>query len=97
MKIVNIDASIQLARKGRYLNIPQFILSIIKPLEEQSGLCYDPCKRFHPTKTLPIAPIRMFYDKEIGYENVATLVHTIPIYLRDKKPERKDEEGIIDL
>ena len=39
----------------------------------------------------------MFYDKEIGYENVATLVHTIPIYLREKKPERKDEEGIIDL
>lgn len=34
---------------------------------------------------------------EEGYENVAVLLHTIHIYLRDSRPEIRDENSIIDL
>lgn len=103
MKIVNIDAPIELVEKVQSLMIPRFILDVIKPLEEKyytvlAGIqMVHPFKQYDPsTVILPTFPIRMFCKDVIFYENIATLIHTIPIYLRDKEPEIKDETGIIE-
>ena len=102
MKIVNIDAPEALVEKVQGLMIPRFILDVIKPLEEKyytilAGIqMVQPSKQYDTsTVILPTFPIRMFWEKTIGYENIATLIHTIPIYLRKKNPDRG--EGIIDL
>jgi predicted Zn-dependent protease with MMP-like domain len=101
MKIVNLDAPKHLARKVVELEIPNFIVEVVRHLERN---CYvDLAWRLirrgvhssHNT-TLPLSPIWKFEDTE--YENIATLIHTIPIYLRDSKPEEiRDENSIIDL
>lgn len=44
---------------------------------------------------LPLSQIWKFEDER--YENIAALIHTIPIYLRDSKPkEIRDENSILD-
>lgn len=102
MKIINIDAPKHLVEKVVYFGIPEFILDVMRPLERHS--CVDiihrqllPNHRNNNIKTsLPLSPIRMF-DKA-GYENIGTLIHTIPIYLRGYRPEEIcDEDCIIDL
>lgn len=108
MKIVNIDAHKELVEKVQSLMIPRFILDVIKPLEEKyyglpascqmvdSFSCDDYSKDDdHSKVSLPTCPIRMFYYKVVGYENIATLVHTIPIYLRNDNT-KSDETGIIE-
>lgn len=102
MKIVNLDAPVLLAEKVVELEIPNFIIEVVRHLERSD--CYVHFARHqiihgvhssHNT-TLPIPPIWKFEHK--GYENIATLIHTIPIYLRDSKPEKiRDENSIIDL
>lgn len=101
MKITNIDAPKQLVDKVLHLRIQDFILDVIRPLEQNYyGHFFDihlshGSHLYHHNKKLPLSPIRKFM--EAGYENVAVLIHTIPIYLRDSRPEICDENSIIDL
>ena len=102
MKIVNLDAPRHLAEKVAKLEIPNFIIEVIRHLERDYYRdYYDEIEIIcgvhssHNT-TLPLSPIWKFMEPE--YENIATLIHTIPIYLRDSKPEEiRDENSIIDL
>ena len=101
MKIVNLDAPEHLTEKVVELKIPEFIIEVVRPLEWEfynrvschQIICGDHSS--HNT-TLPLTQIWKF--EENGYENIAALVHTIPIYLRDSRPEEiRDENSIIDL
>ena len=105
MKIVNLDAPAHLADKVVELKIPNFIIEVVRHLERDCYDCHGPLAYYrqiifgvhssHNT-ALPLSPIWKF--KEPEYENIATLIHTIPIYLRDSKPEEiRDENSIIDL
>ena len=101
MKIVNLDAPRHLAKKVVELEIPNFIIEIVQHLERDYYVCFDHHEIIcgvhssHNT-TLPLSPIWKF--RKPRYENIATLIHTIPIYLRDSKPEEiRDENSIIDL
>ena len=105
MKIVNLDAPAHLAHKVVKLEIPNFIIEVVRHLERDCYDCHGPLAydeqiifgvhSSHNT-ALPLSPIWKF--ENAGYENIATLIHTIPIYLRDSKPEEiRDENSIIDL
>lgn len=97
MKIRNVNVSEDLIYKISDLDILLFVLRVIRPLEEE---CYRSIEYF-PESCLERI------DNHIrtilyGYENIATLVHTIPIYLKDKgmSPEEDRElegENCIDL
>ena len=97
MKIRNINVSEDLIRKISDLDIQFFVLNLIRPLEEE---CYSSIKYFPES-----CPERI--DNHIrtilyGYENIATLIHTIPIYLKDKgmpleKDRELEDENCIDL
>ena len=86
MKIINIDAPkrfVKLFLAGSY-PIPDFIQTVLGEVEKEY---YDDFNVFQDiTKQhLSHSPVRKF---ECGrYENIAVLWHTIPIYLRDKRPE----------
>ena len=91
MKIVNLDAPRHLAKKVVKLEIPNFIIEVIRHLERDYFRDYHDAIEIicgvhssHNT-TLPLSPIWKF--RKPRYENIATLIHTIPIYLRDSKPE----------
>lgn len=103
MKIVNNDAPIELVEKVQSLMIPRFILDVIKPLEKE----YSNTDAFfqmedtfikddNSTVSTLTPPLRMLWKHVIGYDNIVTLIHTIPIYLRDIAPVIKDETGVID-
>lgn len=105
MKIVNLDAPAHLADKVVELKIPNFIIEVVRHLDRDCYDCRDSLAYYrqiicgvhssHNT-ALPLSPIWKF--EHAGYENIATLIHTIPIYLRDSKPEEiRDENSIIDL
>ena len=101
MKIVNLDAPRHLAEKVAKLEIPNFIIEVIRHLERDYYVHFVHHEIIcgvhssHNT-TLPLSPIWKF--RKPRYENIATLIHTIPIYLRDSKPEEiRDENSIIDL
>lgn len=101
MKIVNIDAPKNLAEKVVDLNVPKFIIEVVRPLEKVfynrfSGLQIIFGVHSHNKNTsIPLSPIWKF--ELCGYENIAALLHSIPIYLRDSKPEKnRDENSIID-
>ena len=101
MKIVNLDAPEPLAKKVVELDIPNFIIEVVRHLERDCyvrSTCHQIICGVHSSHntTLPLSPIWKF--EHTGYENIATLIHTIPIYLRDSKPEEiRDENSIIDL
>jgi len=102
MKIVNLDAPEHLANKVVELEIPNFIIEVVRPLEWEfynRVFCHQNICEVHSSYNntiLPLSPIWKF--EEQGYANIANLVHTIPIYLRDSKPkEIRDENSIIDL
>ena len=100
MKIVNLDAPKHLAEKVVKLEIPNFIIEVVRHLERDCFhlACHQIIYGVHSSHntTLPLSPIWKF--KYTGYENIATLIHTIPVYLRDSKPEEiRDENSIIDL
>lgn len=101
MKIVNLDAPEHLAEKVVELEIPNFIIEVVRHLERDCDVhlarhqIICGVHSSHNT-TLPLSPIWKF--EHTGYENIATLIHTIPIYLRDSKLEEiRDENSIIDL
>lgn len=101
MRINNVDAPEHLAKKIIHLDIPQFVLDVVRPLEREfRHIMHESIlmpMHFHtPGKVqLPHSPIRKF--EHCHYENVANLLHTIPIYLRDSRPERCNETDIVDL
>ena len=105
MKIVNLDAPAHLADKVVELKIPNFIIEVVRHLERDCYDCHGPLAYYSQiiyevdsslNTALPLSPIWKF--ENAGYENIATLIHTIPIYLRDSKPEEiRDENSIIDL
>ena len=100
MKIVNLDAPEHLAKKVVELEIPNFIIEVVRHLERDCDVhlarhqIICGVHSSHNT-TLPLSPIWKF--EHTGYENIATLIHTIPIYLRSKPKENRDENSIIDL
>ncbi len=101
MKIVNIDAPENLTNKVVRLSIPEFVIEVVRPLEEEFYDHYTDEQiicgvySFYTNTPLPLSPIWKF---ERGrYENIATLLHAIPIYLRDSKPDIiRDDNSIID-
>jgi len=102
MKIVNIDASEHLAGKVVNLRIPEFVIEVVRPLEQDFYNHFSHHQiicgiHSHNKNTpLPLSPIWKFESG--GYENIAALLHSIPIYLRDSRPELiRDENSIIDL
>ena len=100
MKIVNLDAPEHLAKKVVKLEIPNFIIEVVRHLERGCDVHlarHQIIRGVHSSHntTLPLSPIWKF--EHAGYENIATLIHTIPIYLRDSKPEEnRDVNSIID-
>lgn len=100
MKIVNLDAPEHLAKKVVELEIPNFIIEVVRHLERDCDVhlarhqIICGVHSSHNT-TLPLSPIWKF--EHTGYENIATLIHTIPIYLRSTPKENRDENSIIDL
>ena len=95
MRIINIDALPEHAELFKTQKIPKFVRGFLVPLEEKY---YNEFKKYQDISTrCPVSPIRKF---ECGmYENIAVLGHTIPIYLRDKRPEighDNDCKSIID-
>ena len=105
MTIVNLDAPAHLADQVVELKLPNFIIEVVRHLERDCYDCHGPLHYYRQTifgvhsshnTALPLSPIWKF--EHAGYENIATLIHTIPIYLRDSKPEEiRDENSIIDL
>lgn len=99
MKIANLDAPWHLAEKVERLGIPNFIIEVVRPLEAEF---YNRLSRMiyggHSSNntSLPLSQIWKFEEK--GCENIVSLLHTIPVYLRDSRPkEIRDENSIIDL
>lgn len=97
MKIVNIDANENSCRK--VVGMQAFILDVFASLNSKMEYhshhqieCRCHCKI---ATSLPLSPIRKYYEE--GYENVANLLHTIPIYLRDVHPDKFEEDDIVDL
>lgn len=103
MRINNVDAPEHLAEKIINLDVPQFVLDVVRPLEREfrhimhESILMHRHFHFHTSGKvqLPHSPIRKF--EHYHYENVANLLHTIPIYLRDSRPERCNETDIVDL
>lgn len=101
MRITNIDAPKDLVEIILDSNIQEYILDVMRPLERR--YCDNAAEELKSDKPfnlskikLPLFPIRKFL--RCGYDNVAALLHTIPIYLRESKPkERSENDGIIDL
>ena len=96
MKIVNIDAPEEIAEVVVYLDIPEFVSEVIRPLEQKlynsTSTHQMVCGGWDKGTTLPLSPIWQF--EEEGYENIAALVHAIPIYLRDQRPIVRGESLI---
>ena len=98
MKIVNIDAPHELAVKIGHLLIPGFIVEVFRPLE---GILYPrrqsmvEVHRYLRETTLPLKPVWKFAIAR--FYNIAVLLHTIPICLRDSRPEIHEENSIVDL
>ena len=102
MKISNYDAPENLAKKVLDFSIPAFILDVVRPLERNyynhfncHQLKCDAHRLSHRKASFPLSAIWTFED--VSYENIVTLLHTIPIYLRDSRPEEiQEEDSIID-
>ena len=104
MKIRNINVSKNLIRTISYSDIQLFVLDVIRPLEEElywieNEELEHKCDYDYPNHLLK-EHIRI--SSYGHYEYIATLVHTIPIYLKDKgmsvEEDRELEgENCIDL
>lgn len=97
MKIVNIDATETICRK--VWGFQHFMLEVGASLNREivHNNHHQVVSQYHGQTgtSLPLCPIRKF-DKD-GYENIANLLHTIPIYLRKTRPEHWGEEDKVDL
>ena len=102
MKISNYDAPENLAKKILDFSIPAYIRDVVRPLERdyynhfsRHQLKCDAHRLSHLMASFPLSPIWKFED--VSYENIVTLLHTLPIYLRDSKSEEvQGEDSIID-
>lgn len=104
MKIRNINVSKNLIRTISYSDIQLFVLDVIRPLEEElywidNEELEHKCDYDYPNHLLK-EHIRI--SSYGHYEYIAKLVHTIPIYLKDKgmsvEEDRELEgENCIDL
>ena len=102
MKISNYDAPENLAIKVIDLSIPAFGLDVVRPLEQdyyshfsRHQLKNGAHRLSHRKASFPLSAIWKFED--VSYENIVTLLHTIPIYLRDTRPQEIPcEDCIID-
>ncbi len=98
MKIVDIDAPYELLERLDNAGVIEWQRVVLKTIRHLERECfrYYPTHRIGPNVQLPEEPIWKFENND--YENMAFLVHTIPIYLRCDKP-KKDYDGncIIDL
>lgn len=82
MKIRNVNVSEDLIYKISDLDILLFVLDVIRPLEKELySHLYHECDYCYPNRGLE-ENIRIIPDSD--YEYIATLVHTIPIYLIEK-------------
>jgi hypothetical protein len=95
MRIINIDALNKHVELFVSKRIPTYVRSFLEPQERKY---YGEFQKYQDISTqCPVSPVRKF---ECGwYENIAVLWHTIPIYLRDKRPEighDNDCKSIID-
>lgn len=101
MKIVNIDAPEHLAEKIVNLRILEFVIEVVRPLERDFYNCFTRdqiiCGIHSLNKHIPL-PLSPIWKFESGrYENIAALLHSIPIYLRESRPEIiRDEDSVID-
>ena len=97
VKIINYNVSDALVARTVNLGIPTFILDVVRPLEiAYYNRPIAPAIRFSDKLPLPYSHIRTFAIE--GYENIVSLLHTIPVYLCKSKPkEPKDEDHIIDF
>lgn len=99
MRITNINVPEILVEKVMHSDVIPFIYKVISPVERHYS-CLSPhhflLDRFYRrTAALPHAPIRKL--NEFEFENIACFLHTIPIYLRDTRPETVGEDdNIID-
>ena len=114
MKIRNINVTDNLIKKISDLDILQFILEVIRPLEKEF---YSKCDielycrhpEEHEEETASVSEeerAKKILSKDIrtislcGYENIATLVHTIPINLKKKdetsKKDYRRENAIVE-
>ena len=104
MKLVKVDAPLDLVEKVWDLKILPFIFDVIKPIEKEyydhfafAQMRYSFKRNNTSNVSLHTFPIRMFCKNVIGYENIATLIHTIPIYLRGEKPKDEDKKNDNDI
>ena len=96
LDIRNVNVSDDLIRKISDLDIPQFVLDVIRPLEKDF---YSKCDvelyrrnlqetKKDPTKEVFSKDIRM--NSLCGYENIANLIYIIPIFLKEKVEINKE-------
>lgn len=90
MKILNDNAPEHLVKKLAQLDIHSFIMDVIQPLEIKYYELLCPLQLMRSRNNFRKLPIWKFEDA--CYENVAVLLHTIPIYLRNKKDDEKDKD-----
>lgn len=101
MKIFNIDAPDDIAIKVVSLRIPVFVIKVVQSLEREfyNPLSYEhmilraPSPQNHTT--FPLSPIWKLEEVGYGYTNIAAFIHTIPIYLRDSRPEIINDDNCI--
>ena len=91
MRIVNIDAPKELAELFVEKKIPKFVTGFVKTLE---GKYYEKFQDFQDISNNHSSPSPVWSFECSRYENIAVLLHSIPIYLRNIKSERQD--GIVD-
>jgi|GEM_PF-735480 len=95
MRIINIDAPIALARKVVDLKIPEFVLDVIRPLERElrhHDAYYIGMQ--HNFSTLPTLINKCTF---IGCENIAELIHVIPIYLKNCYTKPDGNKGVMPI
>lgn len=90
MKILNDNAPEHLVKKLAQLDIHSFIMDVIQPLEIKYYELLCPLQLMRSRNNFRKLPIWKF--EEACYENVAVLLHTIPIFLRNKKDDEKDKD-----
>ncbi|MBQ4292688.1 MAG: hypothetical protein II752_08185 [Muribaculaceae bacterium] len=90
MKILNDNAPEHLVKKLAQLDIHSFIMDVIQPLEIKYYELLCPLQLMRSRNNFRKLPIWKFEDA--CYENVAVLLHTIPIFLRKKKDDEKDKD-----
>lgn len=98
MKVANINASEHLLERIEDTRVLDFILDVVRPLEfiYNHSLYHQIIWSHHSHfKSLPLLPIWKFEKR--GYENIISLLHTIPIYFCDSRPkEIRGEDSIVE-